>query len=112
MRKIKTFLINSQQPGYVLSVFFNFDLSQPDCSFITLPASLVQTVDGAIRCINYYPLDNSIGFASVYPLDSDLSGGYWRQENSSYEKLNPGPEWSKFFHILTSEDIGEVISRL
>ena len=22
-----------------------------------------------------YPLDNSIGFASVYPLDIDLSGG-------------------------------------
>ena len=31
-------------------------------------------MDSAIRWINHYPLDNSIGFASVYPLDSDLSG--------------------------------------
>ena len=37
-------------------------------------APVVQTNDSAIRRINYYPLDNSIGFASVYPLDSDLSG--------------------------------------
>ena len=28
-----------------------------------------------IHGINHYSLDNSIGFASVYPLDSDLSGG-------------------------------------
>ena len=39
------------------------------------PAPVVQTMDGAIRRINHYPLDNSIGFAGVYPLDSDLSGG-------------------------------------
>ena len=32
-------------------------------------------VHSAIRRINHYPLDNSIGFASVYPLDNDLSGG-------------------------------------
>ena len=38
-------------------------------------APVVQTMDSAIRRINHYPLDNSIGFASVYPLDSDLSGG-------------------------------------
>ena len=38
-------------------------------------APVVQTMDSAIRRINRYPLDNSIGFASVYPLDSDLSGG-------------------------------------
>ena len=37
-------------------------------------APVVQTIDSAIRRINNYPLDNSIGFASVYPLDSDLSG--------------------------------------
>ena len=37
-------------------------------------ALVVQTMDSAIRKINHYPLDNSIGFASVYPLDSDLSG--------------------------------------
>ena len=38
-------------------------------------APVVQTVDSAIRRTNHYPLDNSIGFASVYPQDSDLSGG-------------------------------------
>ena len=43
--------------------------------FLTLQAPVVQTMDSAIRRINHYPLDNSIGFASVYPLDSDLSGG-------------------------------------
>ena len=37
-------------------------------------APVVQTMDSAIRRINHYPLDNSIGFASVYLLDSDLSG--------------------------------------
>ena len=31
-------------------------------------------MDSAIRLINHYPLDNSIDFASVYPLKSDLSG--------------------------------------
>ena len=38
-------------------------------------APVVRSVDSGIHCINDYPLDNSIGFASVYPLDSDLSGG-------------------------------------
>ena len=38
-------------------------------------APVVQTMDSAIRRINHYPVDNSIGFASVYPLDSDFSGG-------------------------------------
>ena len=38
-------------------------------------APVVQTIDSAIRRINHYLLDNSIGFASVYPLDSDLSSG-------------------------------------
>ena len=33
-------------------------------------APVVQTMDSAIRRINHYPLDSSIGFASVYPLDS------------------------------------------
>ena len=36
--------------------------------------------------INHYPLDNSIGFASVYPLDSDLSA---RQRYPSFEQLGP-----------------------
>ena len=37
--------------------------------------------------INHYPLDNSIGFASVYFLDCDLSGG---QGYPSFEQLGPG----------------------
>ena len=32
-------------------------------------------MDSAIHWKNHHPLDNSIGFASVYPLDRDLSGG-------------------------------------
>ena len=36
---------------------------------------VAQKLDSAIHWINHYPLDNSIGFASVCPLDSDLSGG-------------------------------------
>ena len=40
-----------------------------------LQAPVVQKVASAIQWINHYPLDNSIGFASVYPVDSDLSGG-------------------------------------
>ena len=50
-------------------------------------APVVQTLDSAIHWINHYPLDNSIGFASVYPLASDLSGG---QRYSSFEQLGPG----------------------
>jgi len=42
-------------------------------------APVVQTLDS-------YPPDNSIGFASVYPLDSDLSGG---QRYPSFEQLGP-----------------------
>ena len=36
---------------------------------------VVRRVDSAIHWIDHYPLDNSIAFASVYPLDSDLSDG-------------------------------------
>ena len=43
---------------------------------IIILAPVVQTMDSAIRRINHYrPLDNSIGFACVYSVDSDLSGG-------------------------------------
>ena len=38
-------------------------------------APVVQTMDSAIHPINHYPLDDSNGFAGVYPLHSDLSGG-------------------------------------
>jgi len=50
-------------------------------------APVVQTLDGAVHWINHYPLDNSIGFASVCPLDSDLSGG---RCYPSFEQLGPG----------------------
>ena len=49
-------------------------------------AAVVQTLDSAIHWINHYPLDNSIGFASIYLLDSDLSGG---QRYASFEQLAP-----------------------
>ena len=38
-------------------------------------APVVQTMDSAIHRINHYSLDNSIGFACVFSVDSDLSGG-------------------------------------
>ena len=44
-------------------------------------------LDSAIHWINHYPLGKSIGFASVYPLDSDLSGG---QRYPSFEQLGLG----------------------
>ena len=43
--------------------------------FFIHQALAVQTMDSAIHWINHYPLDNSIGFACVYSVDSDLSGG-------------------------------------
>jgi len=38
---------------------------------ISAQAPVVQALDSAIHWINDYPLDNSIGFASVCPLDGD-----------------------------------------
>ena len=43
-------------------------------SLLTNLVPVVRRVGSAIHWINHYPWDNSIGFASVYPLDSDLSG--------------------------------------
>ena len=43
-------------------------------------------MDSAVHRLNHYPADNSIGFASVYPLDSYLSGG---QRYPSFEQLGP-----------------------
>ena len=48
---------------------------KPQTQKDTRQAQVVQTMDSAIRRINHYSLDNSIGFAGGYPLDSDLSGG-------------------------------------
>ena len=50
-------------------------------------APVVQKLDNAVhRIIDHYPLDNSIGFPSTYPLDSDLSGG-WRYP--TFTQLRP-----------------------
>ena len=35
----------------------------------TLQDPVVQRVDSAVHWINHYPVDNSIGFANVYPRD-------------------------------------------
>ena len=37
---------------------------------------VVQRVDNSIYRINHYPLDGVLCFGIIYPLDSDLSGGY------------------------------------
>ena len=39
---------------------------------ITFQGPVVQKVANAIQWINPYPLDNSIGFAGVYPVDSAI----------------------------------------
>ena len=69
-------------PGSVFNSFICIYLISYPLGHLILSTSLfdhqapvVQTMDSAIRRINHYPLDNSIDFASVYPLDSDLSGG-------------------------------------
>ena len=36
---------------------------------------VIQKVDSAIHGINYYAVDNAIGFLTTYVLNSDLSGG-------------------------------------
>ena len=38
----------------------------------------------SIHCINLYLVDNAVGFHRTYPLDSDLSGGYY----SAIQRLN------------------------
>ena len=72
---------DSSNPG------LRFGLENSECSLRQFHfkdlVPVVQTIDSAIRRINHYPLDNSIDFASVYPLDSDLSGGY-----SAIHRLN------------------------
>ena len=50
-------------------------------------APVVQKMDSAIHWKNHYPLDNSIAFPSVFPLNSHLSGG---QRYPSFEQLGPG----------------------
>ena len=55
--------------------FSIFASNRQSATPIKFLAPVVQKVASAIQWINRYPLDNSIGFASVYPVDSDLSGG-------------------------------------
>ena len=39
------------------------------------PPPVVQKLDSAIHWINFYQVDNIIGFPNTYPLHSDLSDG-------------------------------------
>ena len=52
-------------------------VSPQSCSLISamLQAPVVQKVDSAIHGINYYAVDNAIGFLTTYLLNSDLSRG-------------------------------------
>lgn len=50
-------------------------------------APVVQGMDSAIHWKNHYPLDNSIAFPSVFPLNGHLSGG---RRYPSFEQLGPG----------------------
>ena len=57
-------------------LFFSLGTASTVSSYpLKVLAQVVQTMDSAIHRINHYPLDNSIGFASVYLLDIDLSDG-------------------------------------
>ena len=59
---------------------------------------VVETMDSAIwHRINHYPVDNSIAFASVYPLNSDLSGG-WRYP--SFEQTGRGQNGTTDSNLL------------
>ena len=37
--------------------------------------------------MNHYPVDSTVGFPNIYPLDSDLSGGY---HYPFFEQPGPG----------------------
>ena len=54
-------------------MFFFFKMAASSFVEVTdKEISHVQMMDSAIRRINHYPLDNSIGFDSVYMPDSDV----------------------------------------
>ena len=42
---------------------------------ILVLAPVVQKVDSVIHRINYYPVNDAIGFRTTYPVDSELTGG-------------------------------------
>ena len=56
-------------------VLYHKEVKQSTVMSLMPLAPDVQTLDSAIHRINHYPPDNSIGFAGIYPLDSDISGG-------------------------------------
>ena len=61
--------------------------------------AVVQKLDNAVHWINHYPLESAIGSPSTYPLDSDLSGGYF------YPTFEPGARFSKHPKILAPEKL-------
>ena len=67
--------ISLQQTSHYLQAPLQFCQTKQKIQLIKQQAPVVRRVGSAIHRINHYPLDNSIGFDSVYPLDSDLSGG-------------------------------------
>ena len=69
-------------------------------------APVVQTMDSAVHWINHYPADNSIGFASVYLLDSDLTGGH--RLNNWGQELKPNGETNSSFLVHPSSGVHTV----
>ena len=63
------FLIENFLYNYIFKPFVEIAIQ------ILIFLSAMLTLSLGCLWINHYPVDNSIGFASVYPLDSDLSGG-------------------------------------
>ena len=72
--------------SHQISVVQTMDSAVHQINLVIYLAPVVQKMDSAIHWINHYPLDNSIGFASVYLLDSDLSSG---QRYPLFEQLGP-----------------------
>ena len=58
--------------GNFCTMAFTRIAEQPGQSLTRLQAPVVRRVDSAIHWINHCPLDNSIGFARVYPQDSAI----------------------------------------
>ena len=48
----------------------------------------MQRLDNTIHRINHYPAESVVCSVNIYPLDSDLSGGY---RYPAFEQLGPGP---------------------
>ena len=56
-------------------------------AIFTSPGPVVQKVDNGIHWINHYPVDRATGFPNIYPLDSNLSGGWCYP---AFEQPEPG----------------------